>query len=70
MKKYIDFNPKRTWPTKPSYYYECGLCGSVIPSQPADNVECSCGNFMIDVGACRIRAINEEAMKLFEEVPA
>lgn len=29
-------------------FYRCGLCGVVIPSVPADNIGCECGNVFID----------------------
>ncbi len=29
-------------------FYECGICQSIIPSMPKDNIHCSCGNIGID----------------------
>ena len=29
-------------------FYRCGLCRDVIPSVPADNIGCECGNVFID----------------------
>lgn len=33
----------------PNVSYRCELCGGMVPSMPADNVECRCGNIVIDI---------------------
>lgn len=35
-------------------FYECSTCGGIIPSQPSDNIGCSCGNVFVDVDAFRV----------------
>jgi len=35
-------------------FYRCLRCGDVVPSQPTDNVGCSCGNVFIDIDAFRL----------------
>lgn len=35
-------------------YYECRLCRDKVPSQPSDNVGCSCGNIFIDTDYVRL----------------
>lgn len=35
-------------------FYRCGRCADVVPSDPRDNVGCSCGNVFIDVDYFRL----------------
>ena len=35
-------------------FYRCMSCGGVIPSEPRDNVGCSCGNIFIDIDYFRL----------------
>ncbi len=34
--------------------YRCMQCGGVVPSDPRDNVGCSCGNIFIDIEYFRL----------------
>ena len=35
-------------PKDDDLFYRCGVCDVVIPSVPADNTGCACGNVFID----------------------
>ena len=66
---YRRFDPKQGYPAGEGLFYECTLCGDVIPSLPPDNTRCRCRNVAIDVdygrmsvddiGACRLFSVDE-----------
>ncbi|MBN8711688.1 MAG: hypothetical protein J0I10_20120 [Verrucomicrobia bacterium] len=68
MKTYLDFDPRKGWPSRSGLFYECQICGDVIASAPAEYARCRCRNFSIDVDAGRMGARDEEKVRLFEEV--
>ena len=35
-------------------FYRCAECGGIIPSDPRENVGCSCGNIFIDIDYFRL----------------
>ncbi len=35
-------------------FYRCSECGEIIPSDPRDNVGCSCGNIFVDIDYFRL----------------
>ncbi len=35
-------------------YYKCEACDGILPSQPKDNVGCSCGNVFVDIDYFRL----------------
>ena len=41
-------------PKGPDIYYRCTRCEGLIPSQPDDNVGCTCGNLFIDIDYFRL----------------
>lgn len=64
---YRSFNPEINYPTGNDLFYECCICGDVLPSLPKDNVSCSCRNIMIDIDYGRISIKKHEQAKLFSE---
>jgi len=41
-------------PSRKNCFYECLICGDVLPSQPEDDIDCKCKNIIIDVSANRL----------------
>ena len=35
-------------------YYKCEACDGIVPSQPKDNIGCSCGNVFVDIDYFRL----------------
>ncbi len=35
-------------------YYKCEACDGILPSQPKDNIGCSCGNVFVDIDYFRL----------------
>jgi hypothetical protein len=65
-KIYLNFEPAMGYPVSKSIFYECGLCGDYIPSQPDRSVRCKCRNIVIDADAGRVSVKNEEQFKVFK----
>jgi hypothetical protein len=57
----VPFEPSRGYPRGDDLFYECLRCHDVIPSNPHDSVQCSCGNFRIDVDYGRLAAKSGDA---------
>ena len=41
-------------PKGPDVHYKCKLCGDLVPSQPKDNIGCTCGNVFVDIDYLRL----------------
>ena len=41
-------------PKGPNIFYRCAECGDEVPSQPQNNIRCSCGNIIIEVDCYRL----------------
>ena len=54
VRKYQAIEPDKGYPAGKNLYYECLVCGDVIPSIPDDDTSCKCRNIMIDVGFSRM----------------
>ena len=65
-KIYMTFDPAIGYPGSKSIFYECGLCGDYLPSQPDRSVRCNCRNIVIDVDAGRVSVKNEKQFKVFK----
>ena len=48
------FDETTSIPHGPDLFYECSTCGDLVPSEPEDNVGCSCGNVFVDIDAFRV----------------
>jgi hypothetical protein len=61
---YQELDAAKDFPVAKNLYYECGLCGNVVPSMPGKQVSCKCGN--VDVDASGHPTVhNHEKVKLF-----
>jgi len=67
-RSYVDFDQTIGYPGSKSLYFECGLCGDYIPSQPKESVSCKCMNILIDVDAGRVSVKKEKLIKVFKFV--
>ena len=65
MRKYKTFDYSKNYPIGAKLFYECGLCGDVLPSWPKDSAHCKCRNIMIDVGYGRISIRDHAQVKIF-----
>ena len=45
-------------PKDSDLFYQCLKCGALIPSTPADNIGCKCGNIFIDKDYWRIVVVD------------
>ena len=65
-RRYIRFNPALGYPGGPQYYYECLLCGDVVPSIPPKPANCRCCNIIVDIDAGRMNIRDHTNARLFE----
>ena len=66
MRNYLTADPEITgYPVGDSLFYECTRCGTVLPSQPPDNIACTCNNILIDVEWGRVRVKDHSQFKMF-----
>jgi hypothetical protein len=63
---YLTFDPSLGFPTGKYLFYECGICGDVIPSRPEHSVTCSCNNLAIDADAGRLSCKDQSKLRLFK----
>lgn len=64
-RKYLPIEPDKGYPAGKGLYYECLVCGDVIPSMPDDDTSCKCRNIMIDVGFSRMVIDDPTRARLF-----
>lgn len=50
----VSFDATSGYPAGEALFYECGVCGDVLNSEPPDSEVCTCGNLYIDVDAGRM----------------
>ncbi|MFI4999220.1 MAG: hypothetical protein ACHQK9_05015 [Reyranellales bacterium] len=67
MRQYKNFDYSKSYPAGLKLFYECGLCGDVLPSWPRDSVHCKCRNIMIDADYGRVSIRDHAQVKLFTE---
>lgn len=65
MRKYLSFDPSKGYPAGENVYYECSLCGNILPSRPEENLACSCFNVVIDIEAGRLSVKDHKNFKAF-----
>jgi hypothetical protein len=69
MKKYIEVDFKKGYPSGENIFYECQICGNEIPSLPKNEVaECKCKNVLVDISSARIGARDESRVKVFKNI--
>ena len=68
MKKiYAKVDFKKGYPVGRDLFYECEICGDVLPALPSDEfARCKCKNITIDISSARIGAKDESKVRVFE----
>ena len=56
-------------PVGGNLFYECGICGNVIPSKPTKEVGCKCRNILVDADSRRIEIRDRAKVKVFSLTP-
>jgi hypothetical protein len=51
-------------------FYECSVCGNVIPSRSKKGVSCKCRNIAVDAESSRLEIRDRTKARLFSYVPA
>lgn len=65
---YLDFDPAKGYPAAKGLFYECLICGEVVPSLPDDDyAKCKCHNIYIERGYGRMAVSEPERIRLFSE---
>ncbi len=64
-KKY-DFDVKK--PKGDSYFYQCDICHTILPSNPADPVRCACRNITLDPEMFKMGVNNYKKFTVLEIV--
>lgn len=64
-REYRAFDPNLGYPTGPDLFYECLRCGRVLPSRPAECIQCDCRNIVIDADYGRIAIRDAAQARLF-----
>jgi len=64
-RQYVEWDPRKGYPAGPDLFYECGLCGDVIPSLPENADACRCGNVSVDADAGRVSVRDNEKLRIF-----
>lgn len=68
MKKYIKIDFKKGYISGENIFYECQICGDILPSLPPNEVaECKCKNILVDISSARIGAKDESKVKVFKK---
>lgn len=67
MRHYLSVNFNRGYPGDPSIYYECMICGNVVPSLPKQSLSCKCSNIHIDIGQGRVAIRDLKKIRVYEE---
>jgi hypothetical protein len=61
---YHQFDAAKGYPAAKNLYYECAVCGNVVPSMPGKKVSCKCRNVAVDASD-HPTVQNHEKVKLF-----
>jgi hypothetical protein len=69
QRHYREFDPANGYPAATNLFYECLICGEVVPSLPNDSVACNCKNIMVDIDYGRLSIQDASKSRLFSEAP-
>ncbi|MBI2733594.1 MAG: hypothetical protein HYX44_09935 [Aquabacterium sp.] len=64
-RQYIELTQLGPYPSTPLVAYECGMCGDVVPSAPAESAACRCGNIIVDATSSCVTLGELAAVKAF-----
>ena len=55
-------------PRDDDVFYRCGECNSMVPSVPADNIGCGCGNIFIDKDSWRLMVVDISKLEVLRKI--
>ena len=64
-RNYLSCDFSKGYPAGASIRYECGVCGSTIPSMHEHSVACKCRNVIVDVDAGRVAVKDNGKLKAY-----
>ncbi len=64
QRAYQQFDPTKDYPAAKNFYYECPICGNVVPSMRDKTVSCKCRNLTVD-NAGHVAVENPGKIKVF-----
>lgn len=64
-RNYLNFDFSKGYPAGTGIRYECGVCGSTLPSIPEHSVACKCRNVIVDVDAGRVAVKDNSKLKAY-----
>lgn len=67
-REYLPIEPDKGYPAGGDLFYECLVCGDVIPSIPDDDTRCKCRNLTVDVGFSRMVIDDPTKARLFRVI--
>lgn len=64
---YLELDPREGYPAGKDIEYECGLCGGIVASMPANEVawDCGCRNVRVDGDAGRVSVDDPRGFRAF-----
>ena len=63
-----DFKNISEVPKDDDIFYRCKKCNSIIPSVPADNIGCDCGNVFIDRDSWRLIVVDISKLEVLKKI--
>jgi hypothetical protein len=66
---YQELDAAKNYPVAENLYYECLVCGNVLPSMPRENASCMCRNILVNASLGRIEIRDHVKTKLFVNSP-
>jgi hypothetical protein len=64
-RQYQDFDSAKPYPVGRDLFYECSICGNIIPSAGTKGGGCKCRNIVVDVEFHRLEIRDRTKVKLF-----
>ncbi|HWD21454.1 MAG TPA: hypothetical protein VHB20_19465 [Verrucomicrobiae bacterium] len=66
-RQYRNFDTAKPYPVGSDLFYECSVCGSIIPSTATKGRGCKCRNIVVDADAHRLEIRDQTKAKLFSQ---
>lgn len=65
-KKYIKYDPNKSYPTGEDIFYECLKCHTASVSVPDESWSCKCGNVMLDIDYGRLSVKDQSLFTIYK----
>ena len=69
-RRYHDLDSAKPHPVGSGLFYECTVCGNVVPATKAKGVGCRCQNIVVDAESHGLKIRDHRKVKLFSYVAA